>query len=187
MGRGRWAYLTLGCLLSGLKAWGFRLQQEVKGTSFKMPASIGLHILRASAEWLVVLGVFGVARQACTGTYRHLPLLTRLAMPFYLTHQQVSGPALLQVLVAVLSGGLWVPGLSSFPATLLLATLATTLLSLLITKLPNARYFFGLPPKQGSVLPGRVCGGLLPVLALALTVTALLTAVSVVANNFDIF
>ena len=68
-------------------------------------------------------------------------------MPFYLTHQQVPFTARIatslslsfQVLVAVLSAALWVPYLSTFPSTLLLATLATFLVSLLITKLGPIR------------------------------------------------
>ena len=68
-------------------------------------------------------------------------------MPFYLTHQQVPFTARIatslslsfQVLVAVLSGALWVPYLSTFPSTLLLATIATFLVSLLITKLGPIR------------------------------------------------
>ena len=45
----------------------------------------------------------------------------------------------LQVLVAILSGALWVPYLASFPITLLLATVATFLLSLIITKMGPVR------------------------------------------------
>ena len=44
-----------------------------------------------------------------------------------------------QVLVAILSGALWVPYLGSFPITLLLATVATFLLSLIITKMGPVR------------------------------------------------
>ena len=40
-----------------------------------------------------------------------------------------------QVLVAILSGALWVPYLSTFPSTLLLATIATFTVSFIITKL----------------------------------------------------
>ena len=88
-------------------------------------------------------------------------------MPFYLTHQQVIfviqvplaldlsnvkhgfvkklwmflySQAFLQVLVAILSGALWVPYLGSFPITLLLATVATFVLSLIITKMGPIRY-----------------------------------------------
>ena len=45
----------------------------------------------------------------------------------------------LQVLVAILSGALWVPYLGSFPITLLLATVATFILSLIITKMGPVR------------------------------------------------
>ena len=45
-----------------------------------------------------------------------------------------------QVLVAVLSGALWVPYLSTFPSTLILSTIATFLLSFVITKLGPIRY-----------------------------------------------
>ena len=44
-----------------------------------------------------------------------------------------------QVLVAILSGALWVPYLSSFPSTLLLTTIVAFLISLLITKLGPIR------------------------------------------------
>ena len=45
-----------------------------------------------------------------------------------------------QVLVAVLSGALWVPYLSTFPSTLILSSIATFLLSFVITKLGPIRY-----------------------------------------------
>ena len=65
-------------------------------------------------------------------------------MPFYLTHQQVLQLTFLmylifQVLVAILSGALWVPYLSTFPSTLLLATIATFTVSFIITKLGPIR------------------------------------------------
>ena len=44
-----------------------------------------------------------------------------------------------QVLVAIISGTFWVPYLSTFPSTLILAALATFLISLLITKLGPIR------------------------------------------------
>ena len=85
------------------------------------------------------------SRNAFTSQYRHLPLLNQIAMPFYLTHQQVVMlpfvllHLLFQVLVAVLSGALWVPYLSTFPSTLLLATIATFTVSFIITKLGPIR------------------------------------------------
>ena len=116
-------------------------------------------------------------RNAFTSQYRLLPLLNQVAMPFYLTHQQViikweffdriqsSQVCIIacpyashlviiitccrghiriviqhfQVLVAILSGALWVPYLSTFPSTLLLTTMVAFLISFLITKLGPVR------------------------------------------------
>ena len=36
-----------------------------------------------------MLQCFATSRTAFTSQYRHLPLLNQVAMPFYLTHQQV--------------------------------------------------------------------------------------------------
>ena len=89
--------------------------------------------------------------------------------------------AFLQVLVAILSGALWVPYLGSFPITLLLATVATFILSLIITKIGPVRYvhifskvtyfryFFGLPTAKGSYLPGKICKGFLPCIILGIS------------------
>ena len=102
--------------------------------------------------------------QYTPGYCRYLATLSQVAMPFYLTHQQVSHKLVLitittilaissylklihswpqpisQVLVALLSGALWVPYLSLFPTTLLLATLVTGTLAFTITKLGPLRY-----------------------------------------------
>ena len=91
----------------------------------------------------------------------------------------------LQVLVAILSGALWVPYLGSFPITLLLATVATFVLSLSITKMGPVRcifafyspivhgtcfrYFFGLPTTKRSCLPGKLCQGFLPCIILGIS------------------
>ena len=95
-----------------------------------------------------------------------------------------------QVLVAVLSGALWVPYLSTFPSTLILSSIATFLLSFVITKLgpiryqkPKwkglvsysdilyedivSRYLFGLPPPRDSMVPGKACRGFVPCFILA--------------------
>ena len=49
----------------------------------------------------------------------------------------------------------------SFPATLLLTTITTVLLSFLVVHLPSIAYFFGLrPPQQASKLPGQRCRGM---------------------------
>ena len=101
-------------------------------------------------------------------------MLSELAMPFYLTHQQI--------LVPLAAGASWVPYLSesrrpaedkslislhhsgTFPLVLLLTTLATLAVSWIITKAGPLRYFFGLPTKQHSGLPGKQLGGFLPLL-----------------------
>jgi len=169
--RGRWFYLVAGCVLSGIKSWIFKMEQALRDGPYYWTYQITNGTTRAFGEWLFVLGAYAVARTAFTSQYRHLPLLNQVAMPFYLTHQQV--------LVAVLSGALWVPYLSTFPSTLLLATLATFLVSLLITKLGPIRYLFGLPPPKGSWMPGNACRGFLPCIFLAITTVLLLSSVNI--------
>ena len=80
-------------------------------------------------------------------------------MPFYLTQQQV--------LVPLAAGASWVPYLRTFPLVLLISTLATLAVSWGITKVGPLRYFFGLPAKQESSLPGKLFGGFLPLLTMA--------------------
>ena len=62
------------------------------------------YFLRGFSEWLFILGVYGVTRQLVTAPPPGLARLSELAMPFYLTHQQLLVP-----LVAACS---WVPYLS---------------------------------------------------------------------------
>ena len=129
-------------------------------------SSAGLY--RAFGEWLFVLGVYAVARWVgqtfkqdllfallffLTGMFSllnidtsrfstKLPCLSiwhtnryyfkiTLVIWFHILH--------CQVLVAILSGALWVPYLSTFPSTLLLTTIVAFLISLLITKLGPVR------------------------------------------------
>ena len=47
---------------------------------------------RGFAEWIFIIGVYGVFREVFTKSYSWLPFLNELAMPFYLTHQQVLLP-----------------------------------------------------------------------------------------------
>jgi len=169
--RGRWFYLVAGCLFSGVKSWMFQLEEVLSDGPYHWTYGIINGTIKAFGEWLFVLGAYAVARTAFTSQYRHLPLLNQVAMPFYLTHQQV--------LVAVLSGALWVPYLSTFPSTLLLATIATFLISLLITKLGPIRYLFGLPPPKGSSIPGSACRGFLPCIFLAIATILLWSSVNI--------
>ena len=62
------------------------------------------YFLRGFSEWLFIIGVYGVTRQLVTRPLPGLARLSELAMPFYLTHQQLLVP-----LVAACS---WVPYLS---------------------------------------------------------------------------
>ena len=115
-----------------------------------------------------------MCREQVTETPPWLPVLSELAMPFYLTHQQL--------LVPLAAAASWVPYLSqfyrdnnrdlshnsgTFPIVLLLATLATAAVSWIIVKSGPVRYFFGLPTKKQSKLPGTTLRGFLPLLVMA--------------------
>ena len=60
--------------------------------------------LRGFAEWVFIIGVYGVTRDIISGSYSIIPVLSELSMPFYLTHQQV--------LVPIASLCSWIPYLS---------------------------------------------------------------------------
>ena len=65
----------------------------------------------------------------------------------------------------------------TFPLVLLLATLGSLAVSWVITRAGPLRYFFGLPTKQDSRLPGKQLFGFLPLLIMsALFVLATLLA-----------
>ena len=53
---------------------------------------------------MFIIGVYGVTRELVTKSYSWLSPLSQLAMPFYLTHQQV--------LVIIAAGASWYPHLS---------------------------------------------------------------------------
>ena len=91
-----------------------------------------------------------------------------------------------QVLVAILSGALWVPYLDTFPVILLLATVTTFILALIITKIGPLRlvnlyfsllffkqfvfrYLFGLPTPKGSCIPGKICQRFVPCILLGIS------------------
>ena len=56
----------------------------------------------------------------------------------------------------------------SFPIVLVLSTFGTFILSWLITKSGPIRYFFGLPTKKDSILPGKSLNGTVPVLVMSI-------------------
>ena len=62
------------------------------------------YFLRGFSEWLFILGVYGVTRQLVTAPPPGLARLSELAMPFYLTHQQI--------LVPIAAACSWLPHLS---------------------------------------------------------------------------
>ena len=63
-----------------------------------------IFIFRGFAEWMFIIGVYGVTRELVTRPFSWLPALSQLAMPFYLTHQQV--------LIIIAAGASWYPHLS---------------------------------------------------------------------------
>ena len=61
--------------------------------------------IRGFAEWMFIIGVYGVTRELMvTRSWSWLPTLSQLAMPFYLTHQQL--------LIIITAGASWYPYLS---------------------------------------------------------------------------
>ena len=58
---------------------------------------IGISLCAGLAEWMFIIGLYGVTREV-------MSVLSELAMPFYLTHQQI--------LVMVVAGASWYPHLS---------------------------------------------------------------------------
>ena len=61
---------------------------------------------RGFAEWMFIIGVYGVTRELVTKPYSWLPPLSQLAMPFYLSHQQI--------LIMIAAGASWYPHLSKY-------------------------------------------------------------------------
>ena len=53
---------------------------------------------------MFIIGLYGVTREVMTTTFSWLSVLSELAMPFYLTHQQI--------LVVIVAGASWYPHLS---------------------------------------------------------------------------
>ena len=125
---------------------------------------------------MFILGFYAVNRSIFTRSFKILKTLREMAMPFYLIH--------LQVLVAVVSGTLWVPYLGSFIVTIIIATFLTCAFAFLITKLPGpVRYFFGLSSNHW-LIPGRKLNGFIPVLVLSVIIIVEITVSNVIINYF---
>jgi len=120
---------------------------------------IGRGFFHGSGQWLLILGICSLARTIITRPRAWLSTLSTISLPFYLLHQQV--------LVIIMALTLWVPYLGSLPSNLILATLATTALAYLVTKITALKYFFGLPTTSDSCLPGNICSGFLPLLCIS--------------------
>jgi len=151
--RGRWFNLIIGSLINFLHSFIF--------LPIPLPSPWPLIVkgiiryLRGFAEWMFIIGVYGVTRELMVSrSWSWLPTLSQLAMPFYLTHQQL--------LIIITVWASWYPYLRSFPVILILSTLGTLLVSWWITKAKYFRYFFGIPTEDTTVFPGKIMRGFLP-------------------------
>jgi len=159
--KGRWFNFIIGTIVL-----------IVYGGNFLVGPYIWLfYFLRGFAEWLFIIGTYGVCREVFTTTYSWIPVFSEIAMPFYLTHQQV--------LIPIAAASSWVPYLRSLPIVLILATLGTLLVSWLITKAGPIRYFFGLSTSPDSLIPGKKMNGFLP-----LTILNTLFIAGILMANF---
>ena len=159
----RWWYLIIGSFfLSAYTAaalfgdiWLASLLPEISNYVLKC-------VLRGFGEWMFMIGLYAVNRSICTRNFKIIKILREMAMPFYLLHQQV--------LIGLISGTLWVPYVGSFPATIVLSTLLTCLVSYSVVKSPGPiRYFFGLHSVH-RIIPGEKLSGMGPLLMLCVIV-----------------
>lgn len=169
--RCRWWYLVIGTILILI---------------FYVPIALLLHpyplinypltcIFRGFGEWMFMLGLYAVYRNIFTKHFKIIKILREMAMPFYLLHQQV--------LIALVSGTLWIPYLGSFIATIILSTLGTCIISFLVVKSPGPiKYFFGLPSNHW-IVPGKKLAGFIPLILLCITVVML----TIIANVIVLF
>ena len=157
----RWWYLIIGtffCLIIYVAV--VLLGPSMLFVNFypEMTAHIVTCILRGAGEWMFILGLYAVSRSIFTRNFRILKTLREMAMPFYLLHQQV--------LIALVSGTLWIPYLGSFIVTIISSTIFTCALAFLIAKSPGpVRYFFGLPSNHW-LIPGETLNGFVPLIVL---------------------
>ena len=158
----RWIHLLLGSLCCVLHAF-LQLFMDLKAPAENtISLKVILGLSRGISQWLFILGVSSFARVTLLTPYTWIKPLRDMSLPFYLIHQQV--------LVSLLAGLLWIPKARSLPVVLTLATIITTIFSFLITKSGSFRYFFGLQPPKGSILPGKLMRGFSPTVVLGLLV-----------------
>jgi hypothetical protein len=155
----RWIYFMIGLMFCNLFSFlGIYLQVATPKRNWLFLFGIAYSLCRGLGLWMFILGSLGLARKNIITNYSWIAPLREIAMPFYVTHQQV--------LVALLSGALWVPYLRTFPIIILLATILTMIVSFLITKAGPLRYFFGLKDSS-DFLPGKPLRGFIPTLILS--------------------
>ena len=157
----RWLYLFVGTVfLAMYVAIALGAEEWFESFDPHFTPYILKCIFRGLGEWIFIIGLYSVNRHLCTRSHPIINTLRGIAMPFYLLHQQV--------LIILVSGTLWVPYLGSFPATIILTTIFTYIISLLVAKSPGpVKYFFGLPSKH-NIIPGKKLSGFLPVTVLSI-------------------
>lgn len=159
----KWTYFVLGAILLLISASMAGVAPHYyESISFILVRSI---LCRGWGEWLFMIGLYSVCRSIFKKNYSWLTPLRKIVMPFYLTHQQI--------LVAILSGTLWVEYLGSFPVTLALTTIATLCVSFAITCSGPVAYFFGAPTSRSCFLPGKTLNGMLPTIMLGIILVLL--------------
>ena len=165
----RWWYFGIGLLILSVNA---PVVQYGNKWFTPLYAYIARCVLRGFGEWIFILGLYSVNRSICTRSFKIIKTLREMAMPFYLTHIQIS--------VVLVSGTFWVPYLSTFFPTIILSTLCVSVVSFLIVKSPDLiRYLFGLPSIAGK-LPGDKLAGFVPLIILSCSIVIL----SISANLF---
>ena len=157
-------YLNSGLVLSslygvGVVQWGWGVIE--RGSLDLLQAAVE-GFTRGLGQWLLITGCLMWTRTRYSEPREWHSRYRIIAMPFYLIH--------LQVIVSYSGGALWIPYIRTFPAMLLVTTFLSFSISYLITKSTNLRYFFGVPPLKDSWLPGKLLGGFVPVLVLAVLV-----------------
>jgi hypothetical protein len=163
-----WIYLIIGIIETFVYISTFAIVEiePVKSAVAAFPwlfTRVFRGLFRGFGEWMILIGVIGVSQRHIHRYPTILKTLVQMAMPFYVTHEQV------MAMIGV--GILRVPILHNFPFLLLFSTLGTSALSYLIVKSGPLRYFFGLPTSKGSILPGKALRGLIPGIFLAIVVT----------------
>ena len=157
----RWLYLFVGTVfLAMYVAIALGAEEWFESFDPHFTPYILKCIFRGLGEWIFIIGLYSVNRHLSTRSHPIIKTMRGMAMPFYLLHQQV--------LILLVSGTLWVPYLGSFPATIILTTICTCIISFLVAKSPGPiKYLFGLPSTH-NIIPGEKLSGFVPVTILSI-------------------